>query len=74
MVIWTLKQLVFTQILEAVVYIHRKGLLHRDLKPSNIFFSQEDGGIKVGDFGLVAGNVSFESSCKGCSCCLHIWW
>ncbi len=60
--IWNPKLL--TQILEAVVYIHRRGLLHRDLKPSNIFFSQEDGGIKVGDFGLVAGNTSSETSCK----------
>ena len=57
----------YDQILDAVVYIHRRGLLHRDLKPSNIFFSQEDGGIKVGDFGLVAGNVSLESSRK-CVC------
>ncbi len=55
------------QILEAVVYIHSKGLLHRDLKPSNIFFSQ-DGGIKVGDFGLVAGNISPEQSCKYIKC------
>nr|CAH7751849.1 unnamed protein product [Callosobruchus chinensis] len=43
---------VFSQILDAVQYIHLRGLIHRDLKPSNIFFSLE-GQIKVGDFGLV---------------------
>lgn len=43
---------IFHQIVDAVDYVHLKGLIHRDLKPSNIFFSQ-DGQIKIGDFGLV---------------------
>lgn len=47
----------FDQILNAVVYVHTKGLMHRDLKPSNIFFSL-DGSVKVGDFGLVTGNIT----------------
>ncbi|ROK15907.1 Eukaryotic translation initiation factor 2-alpha kinase 3 [Anabarilius grahami] len=40
------------QVLTAVEYIHSKGLIHRDLKPPNIMFGS-DGGVKVGDFGLV---------------------
>uniref|UniRef100_A0A671LVG3 non-specific serine/threonine protein kinase n=1 Tax=Sinocyclocheilus anshuiensis TaxID=1608454 RepID=A0A671LVG3_9TELE len=40
------------QVLKAVEYIHKEGLIHRDLKPLNIMFSSE-GTVKVGDFGLV---------------------
>ena len=47
------------QMLDAVLYVHQKGMMHRDLKPSNIFFSL-DGRVKVGDFGLVTG-TSFTS-------------
>uniref|UniRef100_A0A1B6DK79 non-specific serine/threonine protein kinase n=1 Tax=Clastoptera arizonana TaxID=38151 RepID=A0A1B6DK79_9HEMI len=43
---------IFEQIVNAVEYVHLRGLIHRDLKPSNIFFSP-DGQIKIGDFGLV---------------------
>ena len=45
------------QILNAIRYVHHNKLAHRDLKPSNIFRSLENKDVlKVGDFGLVAGN------------------
>lgn len=38
------------QILQALAYIHRRGLLHRDLKPGNILVVNTQ--VKVLDFGL----------------------
>ncbi|KAG4443973.1 hypothetical protein IFR05_000613 [Cadophora sp. M221] len=39
------------QLVDAVAYIHDKGLYHRDIKPENIFLTQA-GEMKLGDFGL----------------------
>jgi hypothetical protein len=33
-----------------VAYLHDHGIVHRDLKPGNVF--QEDGIVKIGDYGL----------------------
>ncbi|EFX00137.1 serine/threonine-protein kinase [Grosmannia clavigera kw1407] len=39
------------ELINAVEYIHSKGIYHRDIKPENIFLSQS-GSMKLGDFGL----------------------
>jgi eukaryotic-like serine/threonine-protein kinase len=38
------------QVLQALNYLHRRGILHRDLKPANILVT--DGQVRVLDFGL----------------------
>ncbi|RDD44451.1 Serine/threonine kinase-like domain-containing protein STKLD1 [Trichoplax sp. H2] len=39
------------QMIEALVFVHKKQVIHRDLKPSNIFMT-EDLSISLGDFGV----------------------
>ena len=41
----------FSQLVNAVGYMHSKGVGHRDLKPENILLSV-DGDLKIADFGL----------------------
>ncbi|MCB8962602.1 MAG: DUF2791 family P-loop domain-containing protein [Ardenticatenales bacterium] len=38
------------QLLQAMVYLHHRGILHRDLKPANVLV--ENGRVRVLDFGL----------------------
>jgi predicted Ser/Thr protein kinase len=40
-----------SQLLDALDYAHKKGVVHRDIKPENILLSAE-GNVKVADFGV----------------------
>src|SRR5438552_3620300 len=42
---------IMSQILNALDYSHRQGVIHRDVKPANIFLLA-DGSVKVADFGI----------------------
>ncbi|EJT68653.1 RAN protein kinase [Gaeumannomyces tritici R3-111a-1] len=39
------------ELVDAVEYMHAKGVYHRDIKPENIFLT-DTGSLKLGDFGL----------------------
>src|SRR6185436_2033397 len=42
------------QVLQALTYVHRRGVLHRDLKPANVLVlgGGDDARVKVLDFGI----------------------
>ena len=52
-----------TQLLRALSYAHRRGIIHRDIKPSNILL-MPDGTVKVADFGI-ARIVEEEDANRG---------
>ncbi len=51
---FTINQIVdlMTQILDALDYSHKNGVIHRDIKPSNIVLLDKNYQIKVTDFGI----------------------
>lgn len=40
---------------QAIDYIHNRGIIHRDIKPSNIYISYT-GDVKLGDFGIASSS------------------
>ncbi|KAF2461686.1 serine/threonine-protein kinase-like protein chk1 [Lineolata rhizophorae] len=57
----------FSQLVNAVGYMHSKGVAHRDLKPENMLLSGE-GDLKLADFGLAAlfrNDQGQSRLCKG---------
>jgi diguanylate cyclase (GGDEF)-like protein len=49
----------------ALEQVHRHGVVHRDIKPGNILVREEDGAIKLIDFGFAARTVDESSSVVG---------
>lgn len=54
-----LRQRAVDQLLDAVAYLHKKGIVHNDLKPENILISRVDNTLKIIDFGLSDNDAYF---------------
>jgi len=56
-------KILISNLLEAVAYIHSKGIMHRDLKPENILLVSKDSDteIKISDFGLAKMSKDFPN-------------
>ncbi|KAG2487001.1 hypothetical protein HYH03_014373 [Edaphochlamys debaryana] len=52
----TVVQIVLRPLLDALLYLHRWGVVHRDVKPENVLFAG-DGSVKLADFGLAINTV-----------------
>ena len=58
---------VLEQLLSAVDYLHKCGIIHNDLKPENILISNSGDNLKLIDFGLSDNETNFQLKCPGYS-------
>lgn len=58
---------VFKQLLQAVAYIHRSGLVHNDIKPDNIMVTRSGNDVKLIDFGLADNDAYYLARTLGCT-------
>lgn len=62
-----LRQRLVEQLLDAVAYLHKKGIVHNDLKPDNILIGRVDNTLKIIDFGLSDNDADFLYKGLGCT-------
>ena len=58
---------IIAQLLDAVRYLHIKGVVHNDLKPENILISNKGENVKLIDFGLSDTDAFYLSKTLGCT-------
>ena len=57
----------FVELLSAVGYLHKRGVIHNDLKPENILVTRADNTLKLIDFGLADNDAQFAMRTLGCT-------
>lgn len=56
---------VFQELLNAVSYLHNRGIIHNDLKPSNILISYTGNNVKLIDLGIADDDAHFYIKTPG---------
>ena len=62
-----MRERVFEQLVSAVAYIHRSGLVHNDIKPGNILVTRADNDVRLIDFGLADSDAFYLARTLGCT-------
>lgn len=62
-----LRQRIFDELLSAVCYLHKRGIIHNDLKPENILITRSDDALKIIDFGLADKDAYYVWKTLGCT-------
>ena len=62
-----MRRRVFEQLLQAVAYIHRSGIVHNDIKPENILVTRADNDVRLIDFGLADDDAHYLTRTLGCT-------
>lgn len=61
------QQRIFDELLSAVSYLHKRGIIHNDLKPENILITRADDTLKIIDFGLADKDAYYVWKTLGCT-------
>lgn len=58
---------IFSELLSAVGYLHKRGVIHNDIKPENILVTHTDNSLKLIDFGLADSDAEYAMRTLGCT-------
>ena len=61
------RERIFSELLSAVGYLHKRGIIHNDLKPENILITHADNTLKLIDFGLADSDAEYAMRTLGCT-------
>lgn len=62
-----MRERVFVQLLQAVAYMHRCGVVHNDIKLDNVLVTRADNDVRLIDFGLADDDAHYLVRTPGCT-------